>query len=81
MRKINNSTCTPIILEIPFINENNIIELPCYSTIMSNKFGVFYSIYKIIINFIIAYHLGIAYLDLFKSTLNPKNDKLEVMDL
>lgn len=81
IRKINNSTCSPIILEVPFINENNIIELPCYSSIMSNKFGVFYSIYKIIINFILAYHLGIAYLDLFKSTLNPKNDKLEVMDL
>lgn len=77
---ITSSTCSPLGLKIPFV-ENKTLNLPCMSSIYSQHFGSFLTIYQTITFGIIAYWVCVRIFALVKDFKNPDTDKVEVLDL
>lgn len=80
---ITSSSCTPLGLEIPFINsaENSHLYLPCMSDIYSRYFNEFFDIYQIITFGVIAYWVCVNIFRMVKDFKNPDHDEIEVIDL
>lgn len=79
IKSITSKTCTPLNLQIPFVNKN--MKLPCMSTVYTNYFGSFLTIYQTITFGIISYWVCIRIFALVKDFKNPDHDEIEVMDL
>ncbi len=79
IKNLNNNTCTPISLTIPFVDKN--FTLPCMSTIYSDNFGTFFTLYQTITTGFIAYYVSVRIFALVKGFKDPKDDRIEVMDL
>ena len=76
---ITSSTCTPLGLPLPYVNKT--IELPCMSSIYSQYFGSFFTLYQTITFGIIAYWVCVRIFNLVKDFKNPDHDEIEVLDL
>lgn len=76
---ITSSTCTPLGLPLPYVNKT--LELPCMSSIYSQYFGSFFTIYQTITFGIIAYWVCVRIFNLVKDFKNPDHDEIEVLDL
>lgn len=77
---ITSSTCSPLGLKVPFL-DNKTLTLPCMSSIYSEYFGSFLTIYQTITFGIIAYWVCVRIFALVKDFKNPDTDKVEVLDL
>lgn len=77
---ITSSTCSPLGLKVPFL-DNKTLTLPCMSSIYSQYFGSFLTIYQTITFGIIAYWVCVRIFALVKDFKNPDTDKVEVLDL
>lgn len=78
---ITSSTCSPLSLKIPFLEDNNTLNLPCMSSIYEENFGSFLTIYQTITFGITAYWVCVRIFALVKDFKNPEEDKIEVLDL
>lgn len=76
---ITSSTCTPLSLPLPYVNKT--LELPCMSSIYSQYFGSFFTLYQTITFGIIAYWVCVRIFNLVKDFKNPDHDEIEVLDL
>lgn len=77
---ITSSTCSPLALEIPFL-DGQTLNLPCMSSIYKKYFGSFLDIYQIFTFGIVAYWVCVKIFNLVKDFKNPDHDEVEVMDL
>ncbi len=78
IKQISSASCTPLVLPMPFVNQD--VELPCMSTIYS-KFGAFLKIYQTITFGVIAYWVSINIFAMVKGFKDPESDRIEVFDL
>lgn len=76
---ITNGSCSQLGLPLPFVNET--IYLPCLSTIYSQYFGDFLTIYQLVTFGIVAYWVCVRIFNLVKDFKNPDHDEIEVLDL
>ena len=67
--QIENSTCTPLTLPIPYTNEN--LVLPCLGTEFENRIPVLWTLYVTIITGVIVLKFWRHYIDMFKHLLDP----------
>lgn len=75
-----NSTCSPIVLPIPYLG-NETLTLPCMSSIYTQHFGSFFTIYQTIIFGAVAYRMLVSIFMIIEGLKNPDDDKIEVVDL
>lgn len=80
IQSLASATCSNLVLPLPFVN-NKSLTLPCMSTIYSQHFGTFYTMYQGIILALISYWVCIRLFTLVKGFKDPEDDKIEVMDL
>lgn len=76
---ISSSSCSPLVIPLPFVDKD--LTLPCMSSIYSQHFGSFLSIYQMITFGIIAYWVCVRIFNLVKDFKNPDHDEIEVLDL
>lgn len=76
---ITSSTCSPLGLPLPYVNKT--LELPCMSSIYSQYFGSFFTMYQTITYGIISYWVIVRIFNLVKDFKNPDHDEIEVLDL
>lgn len=79
IKSLTNSTCVSLKLTIPFVNKN--LELPCMSSIYSQYFGSFFTLYQTITFGFVAYWVVVRIFNLVKDFKNPDHDEIEVLDL
>lgn len=79
IQSLTSATCTPIVLPIPFVNQN--LTLPCMRPIYVDNFGSFMSLYDTITLGIVSYWVLVRIFALVKDFKNPEHDEVEVMDL
>lgn len=80
IQSLTSKTCTPLHLPLPYLN-NKYLDLPCMSTLYSEYFGNFYTLYQTITYGIIAYWVCVRIFNLVKDFKNPEHDEIEVVDL
>lgn len=80
IRSILSSSCTDLQLPLPYLDDKK-LTLPCMSTIYSQFFGSFFTIYQTITYGIIAYWVCVRIFNQVKDFKNPEHDEIEVMDL
>lgn len=79
IRSLLNSTCTNLVLPLPFVNKD--LTLPCLYDIYNEHFGAFFTIYQTIVLAIVAYRcIRSIYFDIH-GFMDPNDDRIEVMDL
>ena len=79
IESITSSACSPLVIPLPYVDKD--LTLPCMSSIYSNFFGSFLSIYQIITFGIVAYWVLVRIFNLIKDFKNPDHDEIEVLDL
>lgn len=72
-------SCTAPILPLPFLGTT--MPLPCLSIYYQEYFTDMYNVFQTIINGIVAYYVLVGVLRTIKDSVNPKDDKIEVMSL
>lgn len=80
IQSLTSKTCSPLHLPLPFL-DNKYLDLPCMSTIYSQYFGSFFTLYQTITYGIIAYWVCVRIFNLVKDFKNPEHDEIEVLDL
>lgn len=80
INSLTNSSCTPLVLPLPYM-ENNNITLPCMRPIYEEHFGGFMTLYDTITFGIVSYWIITKIFALVKGFKNPDDDKIEVVDL
>lgn len=75
-----SNTCSPIEFTIPWFNAD--VSIPCMSTAVYPKFGVFlaWSV-GVVINGYLIYKILLKFVELFNDLKDPTKDKIEVVDL
>lgn len=81
IQNLNNASCSPLSLTIPFISSNNSLQLPCLTPIYQSNFGNFFTLYQTIIFGFVSYYVCINIFRMVKDFKDPNKDKIEVMDL
>lgn len=79
IKSITSTSCKPLVLPLPFVDKD--LTLPCMSSIYSNYFGSFLSVYQLITFGIVAYWVCVRIFNLVKDFKNPDHDEIEVLDL
>lgn len=79
INSLTSSTCSPLVLPLPFINEN--LTLPCMRAIYDENFGSFMTLYDVITLGIISYWVMVRIFALVKDFKNPEHDEVEVLEL
>jgi len=77
----SGTTCTPITLTIPYLNDGQTITLPCMSSIYGTYFSGFITVFVMIIGGLYGYRTIIYILRTIKEVIDAENDKIEVIDL
>lgn len=77
----SGTTCSPITLTIPYLNDGQTITLPCMSTIYGTYFSGFITVFAMIIGGLYGYRTVIYILSTIKDVIDAENDKIEVIDL
>lgn len=80
IQSLTNTTCTDLQLPLPYLT-NKYLTLPCMSTIYSQYFGSFFTLYQTITYGIVAYWVCVRIFNLVKDFKNPEHDEIEVVDL
>lgn len=80
IKSLTSKTCTPLHIPLPYLN-NKYLDLPCMSSIYSQYFGSFFTLYQTITYGIIAYWVCVRIFNLVKDFKNPEHDEIEVLDL
>lgn len=76
---IADSTCQPLIWEIPFVNQRVVV--PCMSTIYNGYFSVVVGTFSIIMTSLLTYRCCLKLFNTIKGLLDAEDDKIEVVDL
>jgi len=76
---ITSSTCSPLGLPIPFVNQT--AYLPCMGDIYIAYFGSFFTLYQTITFGIVSYWVCVQLMAMVKGFKDPDSDKVEVLDL
>lgn len=79
IKGLSSSKCSNLHLPLPLVNKT--VELPCMTSIYSQYFGPFLTLYQTISTGIIAYWCCVNILKLVQGFKNPDSDEIEVMDL
>ena len=79
IKSITSSTCTPLTLSMPFINQN--VTIPCMTQIYRNYFGSFLTVYQLITFGLVSYWVCVHVFRMVKDFKNPEHDEIEVVDL
>lgn len=79
IQNLNSNVCNELSVPLPYVNKN--LKLPCMSSIYSNYFGSFFTMYQAITTGFIAYWVAVRIFALVKGFKDPEDDKIEVMDL
>lgn len=79
IKSLTNSKCVSLKLTVPFVNKN--MELPCMSSIYSQYFGSFFTLYQSVTFGFVAYWVVVRIFNLVKDFKNPDHDEIEVIDL
>lgn len=79
IESISSSSCSPLILPLPFINGN--LTLPCMYSFYQNTFGILFTLYQTITFGVVSYWVGVRFFQLIKSFKDPDHDEIEVLDL
>ena len=79
IKSITSSTCTPLTLSMPFINQN--VTIPCMTQIYRNYFGTFLTVYQLITFGLVSYWVCVHVFRMVKDFKNPEHDEIEVVDL
>lgn len=74
-----SSSCSPLVLPLPFVDKN--LSLPCMSSVYSQYFGGFFTLYQLITTGLISYYIIVRIFNLVKDFKNPEHDEIEVVDL
>ena len=77
----SGTTCTPITLTIPYLNDGQTITLPCMSSIYGQYFSGFITVFVMIIGGLYGYRTVMYILRTIKEVIDAENDKIEVIDL
>lgn len=80
IQSLTNTSCTELQLPLPYL-QNKYLTLPCMTTIYSQYFGNFFTLYQTITYGIIAYWVCVRIFNLVKDFKNPDHDEIEVVDL
>ena len=80
IQSLTSSTCTALHLPLPYL-DNKYLDLPCMSTIYSQFFGSFFTLYQTITFGIVAYWVCVRIFNQVKDFKNPEHDEIEVLDL
>ena len=79
IKSITSSTCTPLTLSLPYINQN--ISIPCMTEIYRSYFGSFLTVYQVITFGLVSYWVCVHVFRMVKDFKNPDHDEIEVVDL
>lgn len=77
----SGTTCSPIRLTIPYLNDGQYIDLPCMSGIYNTYFGTFIALFMSIMAGLYSYRTIIYIVRTIKELCDAENDKIEVIDL
>lgn len=80
IQSLTSQSCSPLHLPLPYL-DNKYLDLPCMSSIYSQFFGNFFSLYQTITFGIIAYWVCVRIFNQVKDFKNPEHDEIEVLDL
>lgn len=78
INSLSESTCSPLVLPLPFVNQN--LTLPCMSSVYS-RFPQFLTLYQLITTGLIGYYVIVNIFKKVRDFQNPNNDKVEVLEL
>lgn len=76
---LSTGTCSAIVLPLPFVDED--LTLPCMYPIYDENFGDLIDFYQLIVNGIVSYWIIVKLLAMVKQFNDPKENKIEVLDL
>lgn len=79
IQNLLSNSCNALVIPLPYVNSD--LSLPCMSSIYSEYFGGFYTIYQDITFGLVAYWVIVRILNLVKDFRNPDHDEIEVLDL
>lgn len=79
IKSLTNSTCVSLDLTVPFVDKT--LSLPCMSSIYSQFFGSFFTLYQLVTFGFVAYWVSVRIFNLVKDFKNPDHDEIEVLDL
>lgn len=79
IQSLSSSSCTPLSIPLPFVNQN--ATFPCMSTVYTTHFPTFLSLYQLITTGLIGYWVLIKLFGHVKGMQDPKDDRIEVLDL
>lgn len=75
-----STTCQPITLNVPFMQNKQVI-LPCMGSIYSTYFSTFITLFVMIMSGLYGYRTIMYVLRTIKDVMDAENDKIEVIDL
>lgn len=79
IQNIASSSCTPLTLSLPYINQN--VSIPCMTEIYKSYFGSFLTVYQVITFGLVSYWVCIHVFRMVKDFKNPDHDEIEVVEL
>jgi len=79
LQSLTASQCTPLHFELPIVH--NEVDLPCMKAIYEEHFGIFFTLWQSITTGLISYHVCINLYKKVRDLQNPKNDRIEVLNL
>lgn len=79
IKSITSSTCAPLTLSLPYINQN--VSIPCMTEIYRSYFGGFLTVYQVITFGLVSYWVCVHVFRMVKDFKNPDHDEIEVVDL
>jgi len=79
IKKITNTTCSPLSITLPFVNYP--LSLPCMLNIYHQYFNPVLTIYQTITTGLIGYWVCVNIFKLVKNFKDPESDQIEVLDL
>ena len=79
LNSLTTATCSPLVFQLPILH--NEVSLPCMKAIYENRFGVFFSLWQLITTGLISYNVCINLYSKVRNLQNPRNDRIEVLNL
>lgn len=79
LNSLTTATCSPLEFRLPFVH--NTVTLPCMRGIYEEHFGTFFSLWQMITTGLISYSVMINMYSKIHNLQNPKNDRIEVLNL
>lgn len=79
LNSFTTASCQPLNFQLPILH--NDVSLPCMKGIYEDKFGVFFSLWQLITTGLISYNVCINLYSKVRNLQNPRNDRIEVLNL